>query len=517
MLVCTGQVLTCAHVIGKDAGTAVSDSTVFVEFVSLPGTPTASARVAEGGWVPIRADESGDIALLDFDGAPPTRVMPSPLRRLLGRGRSVHAFGFPEGAEQYGVNATAVLSGPGGPGGEWIQLDSPSDDRRVTGGFSGAGVVDQHTHAVIGMVVMEYVREQPAVSWMIPIETILRHLPGLAGCVAGPTAVDKELVTIERLPPADDGFARKVARWFRRAGAPVRLVVTGEPGSSASSGLRSMIVLADRELRPPSVVRSADGTVPPVGSVDLAVDASGKSVDTLSARISDRIGPSIDARRGVPAALVVDGVDDAADPEALLRELLKPLADHGMRLLLGFRRDSSPAWGLARSLWPGGDTPDDHPDVVRDRLVELAARIVHIADREGELLPYRDHVARRISGAPELPVRTFELRALLAAARAAPHDTERLDEADEAAERAAHRLDEFGRRLDALLERRRELRGRLEAYHAMAVDRGLTENVHLDPFYRQAYEALRRRPCDLVEGARLVDDYRTAIRRLGER
>jgi hypothetical protein len=515
MVVCTGQVLTCAHVICDDAGSAAPDSTVSVEFVSVRGTPGVPARVAANGWVPIRDDGSGDIALLDLDGES-RGVGPAPLRRgRLDRGLSVHTFGFPAGAEEYGINATAVLSGPGGP--EWIQLDSPQDDRRVTSGFSGAAVVDQEGHAVIGMVVTEYVRDRPTVSWMLPVERILSYLPDLRTCVAGDAAVDEGLITSDRGSRPGNDFVRQVGRWFfAREGRPVRLVVTGEPDSSASSGLRSMIVLADRELRPPTVGSSADGTVPPVGSIDLAVDASGKTVDALSARITDRFGPSTDAGRGLPAALVVDAVDDAADPQALLRELLKPLADDGMRLLLGFHRESSPAWELALSLWSGADKPDDHPDVVRQRLGELAARVDDITSRENELLQYRHYVAERVSGVPEVPRQAVALRFRLAALRLGGGDTAGLEDAEEAAVRAVQRLDRLRRRLDDQIDRRNELRRRLEAYHAMAVDLGLAENVDLDPYYRRAHDALRRRPSDLAVASRLVAEYREAIRSFEE-
>jgi hypothetical protein len=511
MLVGARQVLTCAHVV-SDRTDSVPESMVFVDFVSVSGTPWVTARVAEGGWIPVNDDESGDLALLDLDGEASSKVT-APLLRLPmpDRGRPVHAFGFPEGAEQLGIEASAKLAGEGGPGGEWIQLNSESNDTRVTGGFSGAGVVDDTTRGVIGMVVMEYVREQPTVSWMIPVETILRHLPRLAGCVAGPTAVDRELATVAHVSPAQGDVARRYGRWFRRAGPPVRLVVTGEQGSSVSRGLRSMIVLADREQRPRDAGRPGERSVPPIGGVDLAVDAAKKTVKELSARVAERFGSSTDPRRGVPATFVVYGVDAAEDPDALLRDLLKPLADKGMRLLLAFRRETSSAWELARSLWPGGNDPDDHPDVTRTRLADLAALIAAIAEQEDELRRYRAYVAERISDVPDLPQRAFAVRARLSAVRAAPTDTAGLEEAEEAAERAVLRQDKFRRQLDALVERWRELRHRLEAYHAMAVDRGFAEDVHLDQYYRRAQEELWRGPSDLAVAARLVREYRAAI------
>jgi serine/threonine-protein kinase PknG len=513
MLVGEKQVLTCAHVVGEASKSDAPDGMVVVEFVSVRGTPLVRAKVAEGGWIPVHNDESGDLALLDLldpDEKSPREY--APMQRGDFRGRRVQAFGFPEGAEQIGVNADATVSDWAGPGGEWIQLNSQPDDTRVTNGFSGAAVVDEETGAVIGMVVMAYARDRPSVSWMTPVETILHYLRDLSDCVAGSPAVDGELAAVDNVSPAQGGVAQKWGGFFRRIGPPVRLVVTGEPGSSVTAGLRSMIVLADRERRPRSSGPPGDRTVPPIGSVDLAVNASGKTVEELSARINDRFEPSTDSRRRLPATLVVDGVDDADDPEALLRKLLKPLADDGIRLLLGFRRESSQAWQLARSLWPGGDKPDDHPDVVRDRLDELGDRIAYLAKLEAELRRYRASVAEQIADVPDLKERAFALRAWLTALRGAPIDTAGLNEAEEAAARTGLRLEEFRRRLDAVVDRRDELLRLLAAYHKVAVNRGLAEDIHLDGYYRRAEDALWRAPCDLAVAARLVGDYREAIR-----
>ncbi len=465
-----------------------------------------TGRVAPGGWVPVHEDMTGDIAVLDLDSSPPPDAGAAPLRRLVGWGRSVHAFGFPDGAQEYGVNAVPVLSGPGGPGGEWIQLDSPSDDRRITGGFSGAAVVDQETGAVIGMVVMEYVREQPAVSWMIPVETIvrhLRHLPAIVACVAGGAAVDEELTA----NAAEDTAAvssQEFGLWFRRAGRPVRLVVTGDVSSRRSSGLRRMILLADRELRP-EVGAGAGEDLPPVGGVDLAVEATGKTVAALRDRIRNRFAPG-DARRGQPVTIVVDGVDDAIAPEDLLRDVLKPLADNGARLLLGFRRTSSPAWELARSLWPGQDKPDDHPDVLDTRVTELAERITELAEREARLVDYRAHVATRVAGAAEVPRRALRLAGNLAG-----RDPGTVTRTELAVERASRRLTALERELDALLERRRELRARLWSYHGLATDRGLAEDRGVADAHERAHDELHRHPVDLTLAAELVDAYRAAI------
>ncbi|CRK56672.1 hypothetical protein [Alloactinosynnema sp. L-07] len=536
LVVCTRQVLTCAHVVGDRV--EIPDAKVVVEFVGMAGTPSVTARVAEGCWVPVHEDGRGDVVLLDLDSGGP-QVPGAPLRRLPSWGRRVRVFGFPDGAELPGVWAQPVMAGPGGPDGEWIQLDSPTDDTRVTRGFSGSAVTDHETGWVVGMVVSEYRTHPGNVSWMLPVETILRYQGGIVDCVAGSAAVDQELA-VGPESRIDVGLARGIASWFSRKGGPrVRLLRTGEPGSSASSGLRRMIMHADREMRPPTVDESIEGAVPPVGSVDLAVDATGKTVHALRERIVDRFGASADMWRGMSLTLVVAGVDDSAAPELLLRDLLKPLADSGVRLLLEFRRDSSPAWALARGLWPHQDMPDDHPDVLRRRLDDLAALIAEVSDREEPLLRRRDDVAARIVGVPDLRGRAVVLRLRLSALRRSAQDTHvatesgrdaepqdkrivdlapldarvaaELDDLEASADRAARRLVRFEGRLTAMLERRRELRARLDAYHAMAADLGLAETVALDLPYRRANDALWRGPCDLAAAARLVGEYQAAV------
>ena len=58
---------------------------------------------------------------------------------------------------------------------------------------------------------------------------------------------------------------------------------------------------------------------------------------------------------------------------------------------------------------------------------------------------------------------------------------------------------------------RNELRGRLDAYRAMAHDRGLIEDHEVSRRYDAAHDALFTAPTDLVEAAALVRQYREAL------
>jgi DNA repair exonuclease SbcCD ATPase subunit len=63
-----------------------------------------------------------------------------------------------------------------------------------------------------------------------------------------------------------------------------------------------------------------------------------------------------------------------------------------------------------------------------------------------------------------------------------------------------------------LLDRRQELRGRLDAYRAKAERLGLAENLDLAALHKQAYDLLYTRPTDLAAGTRAVNQYQQAVR-----
>ncbi|MCS7479592.1 hypothetical protein ACFFQW_19495 [Umezawaea endophytica] len=70
--------------------------------------------------------------------------------------------------------------------------------------------------------------------------------------------------------------------------------------------------------------------------------------------------------------------------------------------------------------------------------------------------------------------------------------------------------------LAGLLERRTELRGRLEAYRAKATGLGHAENAALSVLHRAAHDVLFTAPCDLPEATRAVGRYQRAVLDLAE-
>src|SRR4051794_21567369 len=68
-VVCTGQVLTCAHVVSAAAGDPTRP--LRVDLVgAVPAVASRRATVAPGGWVPVSDENRGDLAVLDLDGPP---------------------------------------------------------------------------------------------------------------------------------------------------------------------------------------------------------------------------------------------------------------------------------------------------------------------------------------------------------------------------------------------------------------------------------------------------------------
>lgn len=70
--------------------------------------------------------------------------------------------------------------------------------------------------------------------------------------------------------------------------------------------------------------------------------------------------------------------------------------------------------------------------------------------------------------------------------------------------------------LAGLLDRRTELRGRLEAYRAKATRLGHAEDSALSALHRAAHDVLFTAPCDLVEATRAVGRYQQAVLHLAE-
>ncbi|MEU7366037.1 serine protease [Streptomyces hygroscopicus] len=407
-------VLTCAHVIPDD-GLPVPATEVLVDLVEVPDAEPVPARVADGCWVPQRSDGCGDVALLRL-GRPQPAEHAAPLYRLPPvLGRPVWMGGFPEGLDN-GHYLRARTAGRVGPRAEWVGLDPASRRDVVRKGFSGAGVEDEATRHVIGMVVSRYddppgipSAERLSVSYMIPVETILRHLPVVHRWVRGDPGVDRPLVSRLTAGVQDVGFAQRLAVWLRRepltgrAGVvDVETVVIESGDRVRYEALSRAITLADRELSgggPDEALSAAPhGTVPPLGSVDLAIDVTRRTDTEVALRVADRMdlrspGDTSPLSRvranAVPLTIVAVGVDRARDPEALVW-FMKLLADRGSRLEHqgsfirgGYPRPADADFVFSAGLLPGADRRSTAREVSGD-----FAAVFRDTPRARELMRY---------------------------------------------------------------------------------------------------------------------------------
>ena len=162
----------------------------------------------------------------------------------------------------------------------------------------------------------------------------------------------------ERFMPAAWWFTGRyaaltdLAGWLADpVGAPSAMVVTGHAGSGKTALLGLAATLSDPD-QAPAVPRNGlpSGFTIPASVISEAVYAGTMTVGQVRDRIAatarlraDTTQELIDGlaqRIGAPLVVLIDAVDEAADPDALITGLLNPLISNsagGIRLLLGTR------------------------------------------------------------------------------------------------------------------------------------------------------------------------------------
>lgn len=159
------------------------------------------------------------------------------------------------------------------------------------------------------------------------------------------------------------------------------------------------------------------------------------------------------------------------------------------------------------------------------RITAAAAAVSAAAAAFADAVAARDRAAARIAAA-ELPpppaetagldVRLAALDKLKAAGRWARLAAE-LDTIEAEAAAAGQRYGDAQRAAAALLGRRDELRGLLDAYQIKAARLGAAEDSELSKLYDEAHELLWTAPCDLAAAAAAVTRYQQAILALSGR
>ncbi|MGO8728225.1 MAG: TCP-1/cpn60 chaperonin family protein [Streptosporangiaceae bacterium] len=160
-------VLTCAHVVGPEP------RTVMARFSFAGGEPIPATVTAQG-W---RPGEQGDLALLELERDPPPAARPAPLRPALGvTGHACAAYGYPRGLDS-GVFSEPEITGQTV---DRLQLMARvAHGHQIEKGFSGTGLFDTETGAVVGLVVTRDRGQDVLGGFAIPLQAAEAAFPQL--------------------------------------------------------------------------------------------------------------------------------------------------------------------------------------------------------------------------------------------------------------------------------------------------------------------------------------------------
>jgi CTP:molybdopterin cytidylyltransferase MocA len=202
---------------------------------------------------------------------------------------------------------------------------------------------------------------------------------------------------------------REVARWLGQDGDdPVKLIVGG-PGSGKSAVLGRVVMLADPVAGRTAADRAAahPQAVPLPGSVSLSLSARGWTLAEIVSRIGAQAGIATTAvdelllilqERHQPMVVVLDALNEAAEPELLARELVGRVVDSGshvgLRLLVGVRRNMLPAIRPAGGQVLDLDTPTYF---AAEDLVDYARKLLRSAGTPDPDRRRLDEVARGVA------------------------------------------------------------------------------------------------------------------------
>jgi hypothetical protein len=283
---------------------------------------------------------------------------------------------------------------------------------------------------------------------------------------------------------------------------------------------------------------------------------TGRSALTLTAAVREMKRAFASVADLVAAAESVwnetaDGLSEVAAMLAAAKEQVRDLGDDEVTSALaaaadelGRLRDAANSDPLA--LWQGGRVDTSRLERLREQAATAVARAADLTGLRAETqrrisaaaaavaavtaafqdaAAARDRAAAKIAAAnlppppaedPGLNTRLAALDKLKGAGRWARLAAE-LDTIDAEAAAAVRRYRDAERAAAALLGRRDELRGLLDAYQAKAARLGAAEDAELTARYQQARDLLWTAPCNLVAAAAAVTHYQQAILALSGR
>ncbi|APU14392.1 MULTISPECIES: hypothetical protein [Actinoalloteichus] len=278
----------------------------------------------------------------------------------------------------------------------------------------------------------------------------------------------------------------------------------------------------------------AVGAAEPGSVLDRELRDVATTLAAVRARaVSDPLGPGRDGGgRGGPASkdAAATGLgprsgSHAAESEPSNRDLgrsglpVGPPTENGADLAPDLDAPLAPLLAELRRIGDRVETVARMRDSAPQVLAELHAGVADVTSAEAEADRVRTEVLAKIID-PALPPPVSagpELRAALERLTILQQVGHPVDAAESAAElrvrnaEAAAEAATALRRASELLLRRRELRGRLDAYQARAGRLGLVEEPELLELHRQAYELLWRAPCDLAAATRAVTRYQRGL------
>jgi hypothetical protein len=325
----------------------------------------------------------------------------------------------------------------------------------------------------------------------------LTHLLTGAVVAADPTGAAPGSVPLREAASRLAAGCETVTEVFDRVVA-AHTAVTAELGPIASDLAeleRLMIVIAD-----PPELRAVAGP--------WAINADPECAAAVRADAEELV-----ALREQLAAV---GAAAAADPLGAVERAVVSADPRGPAAEL--RRLAAAASGARARLVAAVKIKTDLPD----RLAALGAAVRTLATAEDEVRRSYAVALEKIAepGLPPAPVNAAALAARLAEVeRTLPPAQEplgaavleRLDAALAAVERdvdaARRRAADLRTAADGLLDRRAELRGRLDAYRVKGARLGFAEHPDLSARHRLAYDLLHTRPCNLPAATRAVHGY----------
>ncbi|MCW2859897.1 MAG: hypothetical protein JWP48_1605 [Actinoallomurus sp.] len=248
------------------------------------------------------------------------------------------------------------------------------------------------------------------------------------------------------------------------------------------------------------------------------------TVDEVWSALLTRLGEVEEAARAVQALHASLGVrePDAERISGQLPGVREAVRADPLSLSSGGRADTRRIEEIGRELAAQRGRLEDAVrirDEHDERVRGIEATIALVEAAEHEAVTAQDQVLAKIASPalPELPVLAAPLRDRLAALGGLRGDGRWLElatraaELEQAAATALERARQTTGLITGLLDRRDELRGRLDAYQAKAGRLGLAEETDLTDLHQRAHDLLWTSPCDLRQATVTLADYQRAI------